>query len=550
MYYRDIPHFNPQEVLVYLRKSRSDDPLLSVEEVLSKHESIINGWIERNLDAPIPPENYYREVVSGETINSRPEMKKLLKRIESKKIKAVLVVECARLGRPDLEEIGKLSKLFRYTVTQIITPQRMFDLRDEYDREQFEREMMRGNEYLEYTKKILRRGKEVSLRDGWYINAVIPYGYEREWVYEGKRKRPTLAIVEDEAKVVRMIFDWYANEGIGATKICQRLNEIGIKARKGGLWKKSSITNIIKNEHYIGKVVIRKHIDVKTVEDFEITTHCVKNEDYEIVDGKHTAIIDEETFYKANNKIHRYPSVAPSKTLQNPFASVLKCECGRVMIRRKNRNTYRYLCDEQMLCGNASVGEDALIKAVVEMLKKNLVELQAKVKDDNSKSKKEKHTEYVSLLESQIVECEKKELSLWDKYSEEKMPKQIFDKLLKENTEKKQKVEEALKQAYAEEPQVIDYDSAIATLHDAIKTLPDKSVSASVKNNLLLSVVDRIVYRRPKAIRMTTEDAEKKGVKLEGGWYCPDFEVDVFLKFNNSQKEVGNSSEDGHTQDT
>ena len=178
--YREYPKFKPDELLEYLRKSRSDDPTLTVEEILSKHEGILNEWQERNLDAPIPSENTYREVVSGETINSRPEFKKLLKRIESPKIKAVLVVECARLGRPDLEEIGKLSKLFRYTNTLIITPQRIFDLRDDYDREAFEREMMRGNEYLEYTKKILGRGKEISLKAGYYINGVYPYGYESE----------------------------------------------------------------------------------------------------------------------------------------------------------------------------------------------------------------------------------------------------------------------------------------------------------------------------------------------------------------------------------
>ena len=146
--YREIAKFLPEEILVYLRKSRSDDPSLTVEEVLEKHEAILKDWIERNLDAPIPESNYYREVVSGETINSRPEMKKVLKRMESTKIKAVLVVECERLGRPDLEEIGKLSKLFRYTNTLIITQQRVFDLNDEYDREQFEREMMRGADYL------------------------------------------------------------------------------------------------------------------------------------------------------------------------------------------------------------------------------------------------------------------------------------------------------------------------------------------------------------------------------------------------------------------
>ena len=527
--WKEYPKFKPDELFEYLRKSRSDDPSLTVAEVLSKHESILKEWQDRNLDAPIPEENIFREVVSGETINSRPEFKKLLKAIESPEIKAVLVVECARLGRPDLEEIGKLSKLFRYTNTLIVTPQRIFDLNDEYDREAFEREMMRGNEYLEYTKKILSRGKELSLRQGYYINAVIPYGYKREWIYEGSRKRPTLAIIEDEAKIVRMIFDWYVNEELGATKICQRLNSMGIKARKGGLWKKSSVINILKNEHYIGKIVIKKHIDVNKVVDQEIIKQCVFNEDYEIVDGKHPAIVDDDVFYKANNKVNKYPSVKPSATLQNPFASVLKCECGKVMIRRKNRNTFRYLCDEQMFCGNASVGEKELKEAVILNLKKSLNDLKSKVTDKNE-NKKEKHNEYVSLLKSKYVELEKKELSLWDKYAEENMPKKIFDKLMAECNEKKQNIERELESAYNDAPPSIDYKDAIQTLHDAIEALSDDSVSASVKNKLLLSVVDKIEYKRPKAIRLSIDEAKEKNVRLQGGWFCPDFDLDIHLK--------------------
>lgn len=527
--YKEYPKFQADEVLEYLRKSRSDDATLTVEEVLEKHEGILNEWVERNLDAPIPSENIYREVVSGETINSRPEFKKLLNRMESKTIKAVLVVECQRLGRPDLEEIGKLSKLFRYTETLIITPQRIFDLRDEWDREQFERELMRGNDYLEYTKKILTRGKQLSLQAGNYINGVTPYGYERAWVTEGKRQCPTLAIVEEEAQVVRLIFDWYVNEELGATKICQKLNDMGIKARKGGLWKKSSIVNILKNEHYIGKVVIRKHIKVNTVEDSKIITQCVFNKDFEVIDGKHPAIIDEVTFHKANNKIHKYPSVRPSATLQNPFASILRCECGRVMTRRKNRNTFRYLCDEQMFCGNASVSEKDLKEAIISKLKESLKNLSAQIPDDKD-NKKEKHTEYVSLLESKYVELEKKELSLWDKYTEEKMPKQIFDKLLAKCMEEKQKIENALESAYNNMPTHIDYKSTVATLHDAIDALSDDSVPASATNKVLLSVVDKIVYRRPKAMRMTVEEANEKNVQLQGGWYCPEFELDIYLK--------------------
>ena len=528
--YKEYPKFQPDEVLEYLRKSRSDDPSLTVEEVLEKHEGILREWQERNLDAPIPEENVYREVVSGETINSRPEFKKLLKRIESPKIKAVLIVECARLGRPDLEEIGRITKLLRYTNTCVITPQRIFDLRDEYDREQFERELMRGNDYLEYTKKILQRGKEISLRSGYYVNAVPPYGYEREWVYEGKRKRPSLSIVEEEAKIVRMIFDWYVNEEMGATKICQRLNDMGVPSRKGGLWKKSSVINILKNEHYIGKVVIKKHVDVNTVVDQEIIKQCVFNEDYEVVDGKHPAIVEEDIFYKANNKVHKFPSVKPSAVLQNPFASILRCECGKVMIRRRNRNSFRYLCDEQMFCGNASVGENELIDAVVTHLKKDLKDLSEVITNEDGNNKKEKHTEYVSLLESKYVELEKKELSLWDKYAEEKMPKSIFDKLMAECVEKKQKLDKEIKDAYNNVPTHIDYKGAIATLHEVINTLSDDSVPASTKNTLLLSIVDKIIYRRPKAIRMTSNEAREKNVKLQSGWYCPEFELDILLK--------------------
>lgn len=527
--YREMPKFKPDEVIEYLRKSRSDDPSLTIEEVLAKHETVLNEWISRNLDSPIPEENIYREVVSGETIQSRPQFKNLLKRIESPKIKAVLIVECERLGRPDLEEIGKISKLFRYTNTLVVTPQRAFDLHDEWDREQFEREMMRGADYLNYTKKVLGRGKEISLKSGNFINGVFPYGYTRDWITEGNRKRPTLAIVEEEAKVVRMVFDWYANEGIGATKICQRLNGMGIPARKGGLWKKSTIVKMLKNEHYLGKVVISKHIKVNSVLDQEITTHCVFNEDYEVIDGKHPPIIDESTFYRANNKLHKYPSVKPSTTLQNPFASILRCECGKVMFRRKNRNTFRYHCDEQTLCGNASVSEKQLIDAVIKELKKHLANISANVTNDDG-NKKEKHTEYVSLLESRYVEIEKKELSLWDKYAEENMPKQVFDKLMAKCVEEKQNLENALEKAYNDVPEHIDYKSAIANLHDAIEMLGDDSVSASSKNKLLLNVVDKIVYHRERPIRMTEEEAKAKGLKTQNGWYSPDFELDIHLK--------------------
>ena len=151
----DYTNFSPDEIIVYLRKSRADDPLLSVEEVLAKHEAILDEWVERNLSSPIAETNKFREVVSGETIADRPEIQKVLKLIESPKIKAILTVEVQRLSRGDLEDAGRLIKLLRYTNTLVITPTKTYDLIDEYDRDAFERELKRGNEFLEYQKKTL-----------------------------------------------------------------------------------------------------------------------------------------------------------------------------------------------------------------------------------------------------------------------------------------------------------------------------------------------------------------------------------------------------------
>ncbi len=135
--------FRPNEVLEYLRKSRSDDPSLSVEEVLSRHEAILSEWSIRNMDSNVPEEHILREVVSGETIDDRPEMIKLLKLIENPRIRGVLVVEVQRLSRGDLEDAGRIIKIFRYTNTMIITPMKIYNLQDEYDRDMFERELKR-----------------------------------------------------------------------------------------------------------------------------------------------------------------------------------------------------------------------------------------------------------------------------------------------------------------------------------------------------------------------------------------------------------------------
>ena len=87
--YKQYPTFYNFEVFEYDRKSRFDDPYLSFEEVLEKHARIIDEYARKYLSGPIPPENRFQEIGSGETIDDRPEMKKMLKAIENPKIKAI-----------------------------------------------------------------------------------------------------------------------------------------------------------------------------------------------------------------------------------------------------------------------------------------------------------------------------------------------------------------------------------------------------------------------------------------------------------------------------
>ena len=128
--------------LMYLRKSRQDDPNETVEEVLAKHENILQEYAMRELGGKIPEDHIYREVVSGESIDDREEIKKVLSRIEDSKISGVLVIEPSRLSRGDLIDCGRLINEFRYTRTLVVTPYMTYDLEDKMERKFFQDELL------------------------------------------------------------------------------------------------------------------------------------------------------------------------------------------------------------------------------------------------------------------------------------------------------------------------------------------------------------------------------------------------------------------------
>ena len=78
----ELPDLKPEEIIIYLRKSRTDDPALTVSEIVAKHEQMLDDYCRRTWNELIPEQNRFREIVSGETIDARPEVQKVLRLIE------------------------------------------------------------------------------------------------------------------------------------------------------------------------------------------------------------------------------------------------------------------------------------------------------------------------------------------------------------------------------------------------------------------------------------------------------------------------------------
>ena len=539
--YIDFSQFSPDEFLVYLRKSRSDDPLLSVEEVLARHEAILDEWCVKNLGGKVPEANKYREVVSGETIADRPDMQTILKRIESPKIKGVITVEVQRLSRGDLEDAGKIIKLFRFTNTLAVTPQKAYDLKDEYDRDAFERELKRGNDYLEYIKKIMGRGKEVSvINDGNFIGSIAPYGYYKIWIKDGKKKCPTLAIKEDEANVVRMIFDMYVNKDMGTPNIAHALDALHIPPRKGEHWSQATIKDILSNVHYIGKVKWNWRKAVRIVEDSEVIKTRPRKGEYHISEGKHPAIISVELFNAAQDKKGKNPKNKKSAPIVNPLAGLMFCKCGRAMMMKKytaNGKTYlSYACYDQVHCGTGSCRVDFVLNLVADSLRQNIAEFELLNKKDNGDSVK-LHQAHIKILEQKLKDINARELSQWEAQANPdpsmRMPQAIFKQLNERLQKEKAEVEQALHEAYETIPPSVSYVERAQTFRDALNALLDPEKSAIDKNRLLKDCIERIEYYREKPVRLKKGEGVKKGEQFKeagGKWTNPDIELKVSLK--------------------
>lgn len=504
-------------VLMYLRKSRSDNPYETVEEVLSRHETMLQEYAEKAYGYRIPESQIYREVVSGEKIHTRPEMQILLKRIESSDVKSVLVVDPQRLSRGDLMDCGRLIQAFKYSRTTIVTPMKIFDLWDKFDEKMFQDELLRGRDYLEYAKEVMARGRKLSASEGWYLGSVPPFGYDIDYVMDGKRRRKTLKPNQIEAPIVDKIFSWFVDLKMSLYGIAAKLNNMGIKPRKAEHFSTDAVRHILSNPIYIGKISVGRRPMVEKLVDGKVVVSRPRTDPQRIFDGKQPAITQEERFYAAQERLGNLPKTKMGKGVTNPLVGILKCSCGRAMIYHPGRGEARLMCANRRYCGSRSVPFEEIYNAIIDALKENVRDFQIKI-DSGIDIALQRYNEEVSEIKGNLQELDVQQERLFSFLESGTYDEMTFRKRNSILMEKQEKLKKQYEEILANEPEAIDYKEKIGTLYQAIDAMKSEELTAKQKNDFLKNIIGSIVYTQLEILDNGTR------------WGKNQYRLDIFLK--------------------
>ena len=494
----------------YLRKSRQDNPDETVEEVLAKHEAIIQEYCEREFGGRIPAENLYREIISGESLDERVEIKKILSAIENPAIKGVVVVEPSRLSRGDLEDCARVISSFRFSNTEINTPMMTYDLNNKMERKFFQDELLRGNDYLEYTKEILFRGRLAAAKRGCYINQIAPYGYDKVKIGKDHTLAPN-----EQADAVKLIFQWFANDCLTTLQIAHRLDDMGIKPTLGGKWHKDFIRAMLKNQHYLGKIVFNQAKTVPVLEEGIVVKKRLKQaqDDILICEGKHPALVDQELWDKAQTRFHPAPRVIEQKSLRNELAGVLFCaKCGKALYRQTYRaGEDRFTCRSDPRCCKSVKKYDLIESLIVAIQNTELPALEAKVKNGEGDARKIQER-LLAKLEKQMEEYRAQEDKQYELLETGKYTQDLFDRRNATLRTKMDECQTAIFNAKASLPQDTNYEESINKLKEVIAALRDETMSVIQKNRLIKEVIERIEYSGPAPIYADKRKGEARNV--------------------------------------
>lgn len=483
------------KTVIYLRKSRAEELSDTMEDTLKRHKETLLDFAKNNNLTIV---EIYEEVISGENLYTRIEMLRMLDDIEQGLYDAILCMDIDRLGRGAMSQQGIILETIKNANVKIITPRKIYDLNNELDEEYTEFQSFFARRELKTITRRMRQGLNKTIQEGGYI-ANAPYGYKKCKI----GKLPSLQIVEDEAKFVKMIFDMYVNQHYGGQTIADTINSMGATPRRGAAFSRTTVMSIIKNDVYIGKVSWNKeqHKRPKSQNEKHKT---IKNDksDWIVVDGKHDAIIDEKIYYQAQEILNsRYHAPSNKNTLTNPFAGLIICSnCGEKMqygTPKGNKYSPYILCNKKGCIKSTQVKflEPAILDGIKDEL--NKLKINAGINNKNNSEIGELENA-ISLVEKELTQTYNQKNKLHDFLEQGVYDINTFverNKILEQKTKQLNSTAEKLKNEISQINN-LNYNNKIKQIEKVLELY--YSLNNNDKNNLLKTIIKSINYYKEK----------------------------------------------------
>ena len=227
---------------------------VSTEEQAGEDHFSIEAQINEMREAAAKYEwevvgEFVDEGVSG-TLRDRPQLEIVLDMVSRKACDIVLVHELSRLSRSVYHTLDIFEILGKHGVGFASVRDPDFDFADPGKR-LFLTIIAAINEYfIVLLRDHTSKAKRERARQGLYNASITPFGYE----HVGGPKDPPV-IIEEEAKVIRMAFEQYATGQYSDIEIAELLNQNGYKTRSGRRFSKDTISTILRNPFFAGKVL-------------------------------------------------------------------------------------------------------------------------------------------------------------------------------------------------------------------------------------------------------------------------------------------------------
>lgn len=311
---------------------------------------------------------YADEGISGTKIKNRKEFLRMMADAERGVFDRLVVKDISRFARNTVDLLESVRKLKSLGIETLFLTANMTSMGDsEFILTIFG---ALAQEESANTSKRVKFGKRINAEKGRVPNIV--YGYDKI-----KGDYFALSINKTEADVIRQMYRWYIDEGHGASRIANMLNEQGYKTKRNCKWSQNAVCRILTNKIYTGKIINGK----EEVTDF-LTGHREAKDATEWieVDRPDLQIITPEEFEKVQKTMKaRGEAFKLDKKRQSNkhlFSTLIKCkECGWSFKRtvRTYKNTYvRWVCSGHNAKGadscpnTVSVDEDELIEVLQE----------------------------------------------------------------------------------------------------------------------------------------------------------------------------------------